>query len=190
MNTRLAFPEWRLRKRLHTDRAKPRSVARRAMLLLEVAAAMAVFVMGGLAILSLVGGSVDSLSAARDAVKAVDLARSGMARLEAGLATPQNLPGPVPAWEDDTDAWLGDDALSAEEGHGFADAAPRPSGWELEVETEPSEFAGLTLVTVTAIKRSGESVAASYTLRQLVRLGREQAEDIAGEPDPALEEGK
>ncbi|MCC6659279.1 MAG: hypothetical protein IT437_00165 [Phycisphaerales bacterium] len=156
------------------------------MLLLEVVAAIAVFVMGGMAILSLVGGSADSLSASRDAVKAVDLARSGMARLEAGLATPQNLPGPVPLWDDDADAWLGDD--SAPETGGFADAAPRPSGWELEVATEPSRFAGLTLVTVTAVKRSGETVAASYTLRQLVRLGR-GGEEGAGELEDFVEEG-
>jgi hypothetical protein len=155
------------------------------MLLLEVVTAVAVFVGAGMAILSLVSGSVSSLAAARDAVKAVDLARSGMARLEAGLATPQTLPGPVPRWEDDADAWLGDDA--AAESGGFADAAPRPSGWELDVETEPSRFAGLTLVTVTASKRAGEVIEATYTLRQLVRLGR-GGEDGAGDLEEFVED--
>jgi type II secretory pathway pseudopilin PulG len=167
-----------------------RSRAQRGALLLEVVAAVAIFVMAGAAILSLVGGSVDSLAAARDAVKAVDLARSAMARLEAGLDTPQSLPGPVSRWEDDADAVLGDDRLAEQVGTGFSDALPRPSPWEIEVETEPAQFTGLTLVTVRALKRpapDSEQIEASYTLRQLVRLSG-KGEDRAGDLEEVVKE--
>lgn len=168
---------------------RPRSL--RGMLLLEVVLAIAVFVMASIAILSIVRGGVGSLQATRDAVRACDLARSAMARIEAGLDTPQSLTGPVPLWEDDAEAWEADELLGGPGGQGieFADAPPRPSLWEIEVETEPSSFSGLTEVTVRTLKRSSansEELTASYTLRQLVRLVS-KGEDKAGEPDELSE---
>ncbi len=144
--------------------------------------------MAGLAILGLVNGSVSSLSRSRDAIKAADLARSTMAKLEAGTATLRELSGPVPLWEDDESTREGDDAAFS---GGFSDAPPRPSLWEVRIETEPSEFAGLTRVTVHAFRRGGagfesSEIAAEYTLRQMVRLSQ-RAEGRAGEEDELSE---
>lgn len=141
----------------------------RGALLLEVVLALAIFVSAGIAILSLMGGALDSLGALRERVRAADLARSAMARIEAGIADPIALNGPVRAWED-------------EEGGPGVDMSPRGSGWELAIETEPSEFAGLTRVSVTARRTAERSLptgAASYTLHQLVRLSG-KGEDTAG----------
>lgn len=156
-------------------------------LLLETILAVSVFAMAGLAILGLVSGSVDSLTRSREAVKAADLARSTMAKLEAGIGNLRTLSGPVPRWEDDESAREGDD--QGEFSAGFADAPARPSLWEVEIETEPSEFAGLTKVMVRAFRRvSAESdeVVAEYTLHQLVRLSARD-EDRAGEEDAISE---
>jgi type II secretory pathway pseudopilin PulG len=176
---------------LDSARRMARVSARRGVLLLEVVVSVAVFVMASLAIVSLVGGSVDSLGASRDAVRAMDLARSAMARLEAGLDTPQSLPGPVPLWADDHEAVEADEVLgkAGGMGGGFADSPPRPSLWEIEVETEGSEFRGLTRVTVRAIKRASpgsDRVAASYALHQLVRLSG-KGEDRAGSFERVVE---
>lgn len=165
--------------------------SRGGMLLLEVVLAIAVFVMASIAILSIVRGGVDSLRHTRDAVRACDLARSAMARIEAGLDTPQSLAGPVPLWEDDAEAWEADELLGGPGGPAtqFADAPPRPSLWEVEVETEPSSFPGLTAVTVRAFKRaspSSDTLTADYALRQLVRMVS-KGDDKAGEPDELSE---
>jgi type II secretory pathway pseudopilin PulG len=141
------------------------TVHRRGALLLEVVLALALFVMAGMAILSQVGQSVGSLKAAREKQHAADLARSAMAKIEAGVETAEVLNGPVPAWREETDSSAdGNDA--------------RMTGWELKVQTEPSSFAGLTLVTITAGK-TGNAGGSAYTLKQLVRLSA-RAEDDAG----------
>jgi hypothetical protein len=149
--------------------------------------AVSLFVMAGMAILSLVGGSVEGLGRSRDAAVAADLARSAMARLEAGLGTGQTLSGPVGRWEEDESVWEGDDAAGPMSG--FADIAAAPTLWEIEIDTEPSRFDGLTLATVRAFKRAGENseqIAAEFALRQLVRLGAE-GDDVAGEADEISE---
>ena len=166
-----------------------RDTARRARgaLLLETVLAVSLFAMAGMAILSLVGGSIEGIGRSRDAAMAADLARSAMARLEAGLETTQSLNGPVGRWEEDESVWEGDDAAGPMEG--FADIGAAPTLWEIEVDTEPSQFDGLTLATVRAFKRAvenSEEVAAEFTLRQLVRLGAE-SEDVAGEADAISE---
>ncbi len=132
---------------------------RRATLLLEVLIALAVFVGAGLAVMSVLEQSLGSMARMRDYRQACDLASSAMARMEAGIDTPETLDGPVPAWEDESDG-------SVIQGAGGG-------RWEIDVRTDTSAFAGLTRVTVEAIKRSGregsEGVLASYTLTQLVR---------------------
>lgn len=131
---------------------------------------MAVFVGAGMAVLASVDRAMSSLEHTRGLHRALDLARTAMSQLEAGIATPSTLNGPVAAWAD------GDQpALPYSGAHAGMD-----SGWELEVQTEPSEFAGLTKVSITALHRRGTSQAtdASFTLRQLVRLG-ERAGDLA-----------
>jgi hypothetical protein len=112
-----------------------------------------------------------------------------MARIEAGLETPQTLNGPVRAWQPDEGAAAPD---GGPRGSGVLDMAPADSGWELQIDTEPSQFRGLTRVTVKALKRASEGsdqTEASYTLRQLVRLGG-KGEDTAGSADSLADEAK
>jgi type II secretory pathway pseudopilin PulG len=152
---------------------------RRGAMLLEMMLALAIFVMAGTAILTLVDGSVRSLERARLHAQAADLARTAMAKIEAGIATPRSLHGPARSWLEE----------AAERGEAPEDlSAPRqgPTGWELRIESDPSQFAGLTRVTITAAKLdASEAPLVSYTLRQLVRLGGRE-EDRAGEIDELL----
>jgi len=123
---------------------------RRAALLLEVLLALALFVMTALAILSIVRDAVGRLESARERLEAADLARSAMAAIEAGLYRPAALNGPVPVEglfaEDDQDSG----AVPASSPIGEA-GADRPS-WTLEIDTQPSEFPGLSLVTVSVLR--------------------------------------
>ncbi len=136
----------------------PATARSRGAILLEAMLALAIFIMAALAVLAIVDRAMSSLHAVRSTERAALLARSAMAQIEAGVYLPQALNGPVGATTAD------------EEGAGIARGG---EGWELEVDTEPSSVRGLTLVHVTAIRRtpgSEERVAASYTLSQLVRL--------------------
>jgi hypothetical protein len=143
----------------------PRPTCRPGAVLLDVLLSIAVFVTAGTAILSLTGRSLTNLERAHLRQQACELARTGMSRLEAGLDTPRTLNGQVK----------------------FEDGSSLPGGrWELHVETDQSPLPGLAAVAVTARRLEegkSEAVIASYTLRQLVRLGG-RPEDKPGDPDP------
>lgn len=167
-------------------RAGAYPVARRAALLLEVLLALAIFVMMAILILSAVQTAAMGVVRSRDAARAADLARSTMARLEAGLGTARALNGPVRSWaeagqrEDEFAVGLGDEPQ------------PHEAPWEVRIETSPSQFEGLTHVTVQAFRRASrnsDQFAATYTLHQLVRLSA-GAEDEVGEEDALLEEAR
>jgi type II secretory pathway pseudopilin PulG len=175
--------EWNARRAL-VGTGKGRH-ARRGVMLLEVVLALALVVVVGLVVLSAVSQSTGALRAAREKQVAVDLARSAMAKLEAGIETTTTLSGPVQAWSEDMN--LAEVPQDGDE-----------TGWELAVESEPSSFDGLTYVTVTARRASvdgwaGASGAASgnagFTLRQLVRLA-ERDEDGIGEKDDVTVEAE
>jgi hypothetical protein len=159
---------------------RARAVTRGA-LLLEVMLALGIFVMAGTAILTLVDRTVEGMDRVRLTRHAADLARSAMAKMEAGIETPQTLSGPVHAWSAEE---AGFKTTSGEtRGGGVVDAVPIDSEWELQVDTEASQFHGLTRVTVKAFRRAGEGsdrMLASYTLRQLVRLGGKGADSVGG----------
>lgn len=144
---------------------------RRGALLVEVVLALAIFVMAGGAIVNLLSQSMLGVDRSREQARAADLARSAMAKIEAGIETPQTLSGPLER---------------SEEG-----ATQAGRGWELEIDTDASQFRGLTRVTVTALKRSpsGAAVEASFKLVQLVRLGS-KGEDSAGEEDSITERAR
>ncbi len=155
-------------------------MTRHAAVLLEVMVATAIFVMAALAILGSLNDGVGRVRRVNDTIKACDLARSTMSRLEAGIAMPEALQGPVPEWEPE------------ESLEGFDERPREPSGWELRIATNPSDFAGLTEVSVTAVRVDPIDAAtelASYTLVQLVRL-REPAEDTIGEEDEITERAR
>lgn len=145
---------------------------RRGGMLLEVIVSLAIFVIAGGAILNLVTQTMTGLERSRAQARAADLARSAMAKIEAGIETAQTLNGPV--------------ERSAE-----GAAAVSGEGWELEIDAEPSQFRGLTRVSVSAVKRVGEAarVEAEYSLVQLVRLGG-KGEDRAGEEDSIAEKAR
>ncbi len=67
-----------------------------------------------------------------------DLCRSAMAQIAVGLARPETLQGPVHAPEP--------------AGNGFADTPPPDSGWELQISSEPSQFAGMLKITIEATR--------------------------------------
>jgi hypothetical protein len=143
--------------------------------LLEMLLALTIFVFTAVAILGAVSQGIAGAERTRDRARAVDVARSTMARLEAGLGPVQSLSGPVPPWEPPP----GDGAES--ESIADVDGPPAQALWEVEIDTEPSDFPGLTHVTVTALKRpvpESERVAASYSLHQLVRLGPEIRDSV------------
>ncbi len=150
----------------------------RGGLLLEVMVALTIFIGSALVILSAMSGAADSLEASRLRQRATDLARGAIAKIEAGIETPETLNGPVPQWRDD-------EASSAV----FEDDIPPPSGWELTINTAPYGAGGLTMVEATAIKRAERSgrTLATATLKQLVRLSA-SAPDRVGEVDEVSRE--
>lgn len=146
--------------------------------------ALALVTVVGLLVLGAISRSTDALRAARERQVAVDLARSAMAKLEAGIESTTTLNGPVKAWS---------------EGMNLAEVSDEgdDTRWELIVETEPTTFPGLTYVTITARRErtnvasvdANEGAGESYTLRQLVRLG-EEAEEGIGEKDDIMIEAE
>lgn len=156
---------------------------RRASILLEVLAAVALVVGMGLAILAAVDRATTALERSKAHEQAADLARSAMAALEAGIARPETLDGPVRGWPGVSAApgpFLGV-ALDAGAVQGdFADSLPPAGGWELEIKTDSSIFPGLTHVAITAREpRAG----AAYTLHQLVRLAEPPADRIGADDE-------
>lgn len=141
---------------------RPTRHSRRGAVLMEVLLALVLFVAAALAALGVLDRSMDSLTAVRQRDAGWDIARSAISRLEAGMATPETLAGPVRP--------EGSDAFDA-------DAAQ----WEIEIDTQPSEFAELSRVTVRAVRRrAGGEPVVDAELHQLVRLLRsvEEPADI------------
>ncbi len=186
----------------------PPRTHQRGAILLEVILALSIFVTSGLAILTLVTQSTSRLTAIRDNETAADLARSAMAQIEAGLATPESLIGPVPDWLETESgqamveselmrgaAGGGSGGLDMNVGTSEVPAGAPASGlqgevgdWVLEVESNPSQFEGLTTVTVTAVRGDGaDAGVVRYSLTQLVRLSADEADSV-GQFDPLVDE--
>ena len=159
----------------------------RGALLLGALVSLAILVTVSMAISAVVRDSVDRLGGSADHAVAADYARSALSQIEAGIATPESLSGPVPVWdaseaiEDAGDAYGPVSSDQIEPGGGSAE----PSGWMLEIETQPSPYDGLTLVSVTALLEAEPGVRA--TLHQLVRFS-DSGEDSVGELDEITEE--
>lgn len=161
-------------------RSRGRGWAVRGGILFEVIIAISLFVMAAITMLGSMSRAAAAVQRTRDEERAADLARSAVAMMEAGLASPESLDGPVSAAKAALGLAAGDDSLDA----GAGMIASGPTEWELEIATEPTSWDGLTRVSVKAIKRAagGGREKASYTLYQLVRLS-ELAQDKAGEAD-------
>ena len=158
---------------------------RRGWLLLEMMIALAIFVGTAFVVLGSIRQGISAVQRTRERARAVDLARSTMAKLEAGLGTATNLSGPVPAWQASDASADADGAAPFDENAaaGFADAPAPPTLWEVEVSTLPGQFPGLTHVAVTVVKHDApgsNGVAISFTLHQLVRLATAPADSVGG----------
>lgn len=162
-------------------------MVRRAAILLEVILSVALFTMGALAILSQMSQGARALEQTQRARQAADLAATAMARIEARLVAPESLTGPAERWDREQRESL-ESAMSMAQPAGMAsdDFGLGDSGWELAVETEPAPFDGLTLVSITATfadPARGAAPGASYTLRQLVRLGAGPRDEVGADGD-------
>jgi hypothetical protein len=133
--------------------------------LLEVMLAVALFVAAGLAVVSATDRASMASEHARLAVRAGDLARSALGLIEAGLATPESLHGPVRSWR----------SLSGPIDEGPVVEGPNPDerGWELVISTEPLAQDGLVKVAVEArlLSETGQ-VRVSRRLVQIVPTRR------------------
>ncbi|HRP63118.1 MAG TPA: hypothetical protein PK400_07495 [Phycisphaerales bacterium] len=135
---------------------------RRGGVLLEVLLSLALFVGAGAVAISAMRSVFVAIDRSTREHLAVDLARSKMAELEAGLITLADLRG-VGVREVGSHTVV-DDAL------GFSGAVDLFAGWVCEVRTRRTEFAGLTLVELTVREERDDEDAVSFTLRQLMRL--------------------
>jgi len=153
---------------------RPDKDARRGGILLEVMVSMAIFIAAAAFVLSATRNVFSGLERSMRDQQAVDLARSKMAELDAELVSIMDLRDGVIRSVGSIEAYRDED--------GPVDSRP---AWIIEVSTERSEHANLTLVELTVREdRVGED-AARYTLRQLIRLREEDAE--AYEEDDLLE---
>lgn len=145
------------RSRRPTKRhGRRREHPRRGFVLLDLVLALAMFVVGGLAILSQLDFGARRIIDAEHRMGATGVARTALGLLEGGAMSDRELTGPASAW-----------ASPATESAGF-DA---PSDWMCEVDLEPSEWPGLSLATVRVrrLEASGEGPVLA-TLRQLVPM--------------------
>ena len=176
------FPRVRDRRRFGVERNQ--GTTRRGGLLFEVLLAVALFVGAASFSLGCVKSVFSALAQTRREQEAVDLARSSMAELEAGLIGLADLRGqPVDA--------VG--SMRGETAANVTSSTSRPR-WIVDVKTRRSEFTGLSLVELTVREDTGVSDenAASFTLRQLMPLKRGDTNDeyerddlTAGLPTPA-----
>lgn len=138
---------------------------RRAALLLELLISLVILVGAGLAVMGMLSQGVRAAKEATNHLKAMDLAMSALAKIEAGIETPERLDGPVSVWVDE----------QAGSGAAFADSAPPPTDWRLEIETNRAGHADLTIVSVRAIHDRPGGVR--FTAAQLLRLTSADPED-------------
>ncbi|MDX2148454.1 MAG: prepilin-type N-terminal cleavage/methylation domain-containing protein [Planctomycetota bacterium] len=179
-------------------------LGRRGGVLLEMIIAVSLFAM---AALTLAGAMERSLTRAREALdadRAGDLARSALAMLESGLATPESLHGEVSPGR----AVLGL-AASEEEIDAYESGLATPqAAWELVITTEPTAHASLTRVSVTArlvplgASAGGSGLAgggggvigsgasrASVTLHQLMSLFGQSEAELGADSDASSSDG-
>jgi hypothetical protein len=148
--------------------------------LLEVLLSLALFVGAATFALAALRSVMASMHQSQRLAEAVDLARSRLAELEAGLISIQELRGPM----------TGRFGSMAAAGGAFDESTSRPR-WTLEVRVERTRFTGLSLVELT-VRESPPAHASAisddvvqFTLRQLMTL-REQGGD-GFEPDSSTE---
>jgi type II secretory pathway component PulJ len=133
--------------------------SRQAALLLDVLLALGLLVAGAISILTLLRTGASGLARVRDLDHAAGLARSAIALIEAGIETPESLHGPVRESSSDENSLPNDeDDLDADR-------------LILHIDSSPSAFDGLTIITVRVLDSAQESEDRTlFELRQLVAL--------------------
>ena len=146
-------------------------------MLFEIMISVALFVGAGAYCMAVARSLVGTVDRVQREQQALDLARSRLAELEAGLISVNELRG----------EWSG--AVGSHEPAPDLAPARARSTWTLESQTTPSEYQGLSLVELTVRETPGpleeEPGAISVTLRQLLAL--RELEPEAYEPDDLLE---
>ncbi len=142
-------------------------------MLLEALLALALLVGVGMIVTGLVDRAASASMRALDNSRAMDVARSMLSRIDAGLSRPEALDNTI--HEETSDDGLAPDSRSS--------AVP-PRRWAIGVRVEPSRFAGLAIVRVEVRREApGEGYA---SLTQLISLAeaQERAIDDARRAEP------
>jgi hypothetical protein len=151
----------------------PRCNIRCGAVLFEVMLSIALFTGAAAFTLAAVRSVYITLDRTSRQHEAIDLARSKMAQLEAGLITLADLRSGA------DDASEGNDSQSK----------PR---WVYELRTQRTEYTGLTLVELTVHEQQASKAAAdnamSYTLRQLMNLRTGSASESAALGDEEFDQ--
>ncbi|GIW73976.1 MAG: hypothetical protein KatS3mg103_0498 [Phycisphaerales bacterium] len=183
-------------RRSRVDRAAG-GASRAGFVLLDLVVALALFVVGGLAVLAQLESGTRRVIDAEHRLGALGVARTALGLLEAGALSDRELTGPA---ED----WLGG-SIEGGPGPGPAGAsgvADRAWWWYCQVDLEPSSWPELTLATVTVRRVPAQGQPEEQpVLARLVQLvpadgawgqqedGREagvpEARDAAGTRDAA-----
>ncbi|MFZ4428723.1 MAG: hypothetical protein ACOYPS_00065 [Phycisphaerales bacterium] len=151
-----------------TDRVNPlRSTRRAGAMLLECLLALALLVAAGVTVLACLDRAAESVGRRTQEVVASQMAAAAMALIDSGAMTPETVQGPASRLRD-----------------GVSVAAD----WNIAVDTEPSEFGTLTLVTVRVFDARGSSGPdrpALAAIRQLVDLGAVRDRERVTNPEAA-----
>ena len=151
------MPAHRRRSRTTTTRHGGRASG---FVLLDLVIALALFVVGGLAVLTQVESGARRVISAEHRIGALGAARTALALLESGAMGDRELNGPASAW-----------ATPA----GAAGESEPQAEWYCEVELEPSSWPELSLATVRVRRVPAGAAADDWpvlaTLRQLVPAG-------------------
>lgn len=146
-------------------------MTRRGAILFELLVAMAIFIAAAALTLGAVRNGYESMRRAHQRQLAVDLARSKLAELEAGLISIAQLQsgafdriGSIDLMESASDL-LRDDDLTQ---------------WNFEVITQPTSYPGLTLVEIRVYQPDDLEAERPTILRQLMRVRPERG---TGEDD-------
>lgn len=136
--------------------------SRRGGFLLEVILSLAIFIMVGLAAVSLATNALNAARRSAELRLGLDLARSTLSRIEIGEISPEAAEGPAAAWQGSSSA--------------DGDASPGLPGWWIDVQTEPGPLSDLTALTLrvrhdAAPGADGSRGEVIYALQQVVRLG-------------------
>ena len=149
---------------------------RRAWLLFETMVSLTLLVLAASALASAIDQSSRALERARLRAVALDIARSAVSLIEAGVAEPVSLAGPVDGRE-----------VSSER----TGQEPASGGWYLAVDTEPTAVPGLTLLEVQAVEAVEglpHEGGLGGTLRTWLELGERGRRDSYGDADELFDE--